>query len=190
MDYSNFFEFSTFYIESNILVETGQIDDEMHYVYGEAKVDEPIVFDYYMGKKIYDVIDTDWVSGYLISDRIKTALEENDITGWKTYPVDVRNNKGKPIAGYSLLAVTGRSGPIDDTMSEVILKDVPIPLGGRSNLKRGLYFDLATWDKSDIFIPEGSLSIIVTSRVKDILEDIEATNVRLRKVSEVETEVL
>ncbi len=190
MDYSNFFEFSTNYIDSNLLVETDQIDDEKPYVYGEAAVDKPIVFEYYMGKKIYDIIDTDWVSGYLISEKIKSALEENSITGWKTYPAEVRNKKGKHIEGYSLLAVTGRSGPIDDAKGEVFLKDPPIPLGGRYKMKRGLYFDLAAWDKSDIFIPEGSLSIIVTAKVKKLLEKIKASNVWLRHVSDVEIEVI
>ena len=65
------------------------------------------------GKKLRDVLDMRYVSAYLISDRMKNILEENKITGWKSYPVVIHHKKGSIIEGYNGFSIVGKSGPMD-----------------------------------------------------------------------------
>ena len=52
-------------------------------------IDFPVIFKQEMGKKWTDILDIDWSNLYLISSKIKAVLEENKLTGWKTFPVKV-----------------------------------------------------------------------------------------------------
>ena len=189
MDYSSFYDLRTDLKTNCLQVSAKIIKDELPYVYGEIEMSEPVVFKYYMGSKIFDLIETGWASLYLISDRIFDAFEENNITGWKKYCAEVYDKKGEPINGYSVLSVTGRCGPIDDDKSELIWKDPPVPEGSRYQVRMGMYFDISTWDNSDIFIPENSLAIVVTEKVKEVLDNLKVSNFNIQPVSMIESQV-
>jgi len=189
MNYSGFYELSTGFKRGCLQVSSEQIEDETPYVYGEAKVERPIVFKHYIGNKIYDLLETGWASLYLFSERIITAFEANNISGWKKYPAEVYDKKGLPIHGYSVFAVTGRAGPINDSLSEIIWKDPPVPEGNCYQVRKGMYFDLSSWDRSDIFILKKSLAIVVTQKVKSLLEEIKATNFNLKSVIDIESQI-
>ena len=45
----------------------------------------PIIFKQESGKKYADILHTGHANLYLISDRMKMALEVNHLTGWKSY---------------------------------------------------------------------------------------------------------
>ena len=55
---------------------------------------------------------------------------------------------------------------------------------------KGLYFEDGTWDGSDVFAPSGTARFIVTSKVKAVLERVQATNIKLEPLSEVVRPIL
>ncbi len=60
------------------------------------------------GSRLRDVLDTGYPPAYLISDRFRDLLTENNVTGWKTYPIRLYDKKGNLINGYNGLSFTGR----------------------------------------------------------------------------------
>ncbi len=189
MNYSNFFYLGSDYKKGCLQVTAKEIKDEIPYVYGEARINSPIIFEHYMGGKNYDLLETGWGSLYLLSEKVISAFEKSDINGWKKYPAKVYDKKMNIIKGYSILAITGRCGPIDDSLSKLTWKDPPVPEGSRYQVKKGLYFDLSSWDGNDIFIPKNSLYIIITKKVRDLLLQLEATNFNIKPISEIESDI-
>lgn len=136
------------------------------------------------GKKLRDVLDMRYVSAYLISDRMKNILKKNKITGWKSYPVIIYDKKGGIIEGYNGFSIVGRSGPLD-------LKNQPIePViddnGHVTEYKEyvGGWFNISTWDGSDIFILGESLWIIITERLYKILKKEKITAIEYERISD------
>lgn len=114
------------------------------------------------GKRMRDVLDTRYCSLYLISNRFKTILKESRITGWESYPILLFDKKGNQIEGYNGFSITGRAGKMQQF-------DQPPLEYGYSADSVGYYFDIETWDGSDLFITEGTLHIIATGRFIKIL---------------------
>lgn len=146
----------------------------------------PIIFKQEYGKKLLDVLGTGWANLYLISDRMKDVLEENKLTGWKTFPITVYDKKKNEILGYHGFSVTGRCGPIDDTKAKIIDKQL-IVNGPILKAYKGLYVGLDKWDSSDFFIPENSRSFIINKKTAEILRDKKMTNIQLTNLSEIES---
>lgn len=116
------------------------------------------------GKKMRDILDTRYPPLYLISDRFKNVLEECGITGWKSYPIALFDKKGNPVNGYNGFSITGRAGKMQ--------KYDQLPLEcGYSVDADGYYFDINTWDGSDLFNTEGSWHIIASERFIKVLVD-------------------
>lgn len=118
----------------------------------------PIVFQQIDGKRMRDVLDMRGIGAQiLISDRLKHLLEDYQITGWKTYPILLKDRKGEVIPGYSGFTVTGKGG-------ELFL---PGNKGWTSRYYEWYYWDSKTWDGSDFFCIGGW--VFVTNRVKTLL---------------------
>lgn len=117
-----------------------------------------------------DIITTGLAAIWLISDRIVTLLQREGITGWKPYPVEVTGKGSAPVTGYHGFFVTGRCGPIDPRRS--VVKTLPplYPGDEGEQVRLGLYFDLETWDGSDIFVAPNSNVVMVIQRVKELME--------------------
>ena len=116
------------------------------------------------GKRMRDVLDTRYCSLYLISDRFKVILEESGITGWKSYPIALFDKKGNPVNGYNGFSITGRAGKMQ--------KYDQLPLEcGYSVDADGYYFDVETWDGSDLFNTRGTKHIIASERFIKVLVD-------------------
>jgi len=126
---------------------------------------------------------------FLISDRMKDAFEENNLTGWKCFPIRLLNKKGEVIEGYRGLTITGRCGPIDNWKSEVVYKRL-IPNGPIGKYYLGLHVGLDEWDESDFFLPKGSYGTIVTSTAAEVIRSSKLTNIQLTNLAEIETPVL
>lgn len=149
----------------------------------------PLIFHQtHEGKRFRDVLDMRWPSAYLISDRMKNILEENKITGWKSYPVVIYDKKGGIIKGYNGFSIVGRSGPLD-------LKNQPIePViddnGHITEYKEyvGGWFDANTWDGCDVFIQDNSLRIIITDRLHKILKKEKITAIECERFSDLRWE--
>ena len=165
------------------------IFDQNNLIVGNYEnVDFPVIFRQSMGKKLCDLLDTEWVSFNLISDRFVKLLEENECTGWKTYPVRVFDKKGIEIFGYQGLSIIGRSGQIDYNKSTIIEKQ--LVLGGPLVKRyKGKYFDIDTWDKNDFFVPRGTKMVIITEKVAKLIKKNKLTNVYLKNLVDVETSI-
>ncbi len=149
-------------------------------------IDFPVVFRQEYGKKLTDMLDTGFVSLFLISDKMLRVLKENKITGWKTYPVKVYDKKGNEVEDYHGFSITGRSGPINYDKSEIIEKQLA-PEGPPSKYYKGRYFGYEKWDGSDFFIPEGTFYIIVTKKVVQAFKKAKLTNIRFECLTDIET---
>lgn len=154
---------------------------------GELEISSPIKFSYLMGKNLYDLVGMGYAIIHLLSNRVTNVLKEHQITGWKTYPIIMYDRKGGEIKDYSIFSITGRCGSIDFSRSEKFIKDPYVPGGGRAELLKGLYFDLNSWDGSDIFTAEGGTAFtFVTKKVRNLLVKYKATNILMTKLPEFE----
>jgi len=170
------------------------VDPDKSYLYDEyrliqsdyADISFPIIFKQEYGNKLRDILDTGWPSLFLISDKMKAVLENNDLTGWKTFPVIVLDKQGQEINGYYGFSITGRCGKINYSKSEIIEKRL-VSNGPFIKYYKGLHISLDKWDGTDFFIPEDTLHIIITDRVRQIIQKSKITNVTLQSLAEYET---
>ena len=193
MEIKDFFEFSNNYVMSTVMAcavglktdENGK-DDHWKLIRGDyEKIDFPVVFKQEHGKKLTDTLGTGWPSLYLISDRMKKILEENQLTGWKTFPVKVYDKKGNEIFGYHGFSILGSCGPIDYSKSEIIEKSVR-PNRPPSKYYKGLYVGLDQWDGTDFFMPPKTYEIIVTKKAADVLKKNKITKIQLENLADEE----
>lgn len=168
----------------------GDIPDPYALTRAEVQPSEPIRFHHDEGRRLYDYIGTTWAVLEVVSDRVTSLLDENRFTGWTTYPVEIYAENGETIAGYHGLSVTGRCGPIDETLSPVMTIPPPVPEGEAMPHRIGLRFRPDTWDGSDVFTPDGTAFVFVTERVRDALVTAKVTNISLTRLTEVEQLVL
>ena len=136
--------------------------------------------------KLFDLLDTGYQNLYLISEKLKDLLFNNNITGWKTYPIELYDKKGKIIEGYYGFSVIGVCGKIDYSKSSVIEKSI-FPGGPISKYYVGEYIGFDKWDGSDFFIPEEHHRIKCTKKVVSIISDEKITHIRFEQLSKIET---
>ena len=90
------------------------------------------------------MINPGFIHLLLISDRFKNLLEENGITGWQTYPIELYDRKGNLGEGYNGFTIIGRAG-------DMLTFDSPPEEFGYSPKSEGYYFNVDLWDGTDIF---------------------------------------
>lgn len=121
------------------------------------------------GKKFRDVMPmrfSPWM--FLISNKFKSVLEENNISGWKDYPVEVYDKKGNPILGYSGFSITGRGGEMEGASSPKWKEICDSRQRPRYHPKQ--------WDGSDIFRINPAY-LVISKKLKDILIENKITGV-------------
>ncbi len=151
---------------------------------GERRMDTPLRFRRAEGSKVRDVMATTWIIPFLISPKVVGALD--GFTGWEPHPARIELPDGKRVDDHVALTVSARSAPIDDSLSEEVILPRPVPEGNEVPGLRGLLFDPATWDGSDVFTPETTTFVIVTDAVREALEAASPTNLRLERITEIE----
>lgn len=162
--------------------------DEHKLILGEyAGISFPVVFRHEYGKNLQDMLDTGWASLFLISGKMKAVLEANRFSGWKTFDVKVIDKYEHEIPGYYGLSISGRSGKIDYSKSEIINKQL-VPNGSIVRYYKGMHLGMDKWDGSDFFLPENYFGIIVTQKVVQVFKEEQITNVRLRNIMEMEVD--
>lgn len=160
--------------------------DEHRLILGDyADISLPVIFKQEYGNKIQDFLDTGWPSLFLISDKLKVALEENSLTGWKTFDVKVLDKKGQEVLGYNGLSITGRCGKLDYNKSEIIEKQI-VPNGPFVKYYKGLHIGLDEWDRTDFFLPQKNFGIFITQRAAEVLRKKKFENISLQNISEIE----
>ena len=153
---------------------------------GEIELKELLNYDYNFGTKLYDLINSGFAGIYLLSNKVINLLKENQISGWMTYPCNLFDKQKNEVLGYSLFSVKGRCGPIDRLKSERHIKQYT-QTGKPVDILKGLYFEMDTWDGSDIFSPEGTLYTFVNEKVKEILIKNKVTNILFDRITDIET---
>lgn len=117
-----------------------------------------------MGRpKPSDFVFTTLGTLYLVSPRVLSLFAEIKASGWRQYPVSLRDKLDAVVAGYAGLAVTGRCGPALSSRSMRVEMTMP---GGVFPIWKGMYFDEASWDGSDVFTFPGTAMVVVVERVR------------------------
>ena len=196
MEMNDFFDFCSKLVLSKIMVcptglkkDKNGISGNRNLIKGNYEgIDFPVVFkqEKESGKRFSDLLDTGHSNLYLISDRMKTVLEENNLTGWQTYPIKLYDKKGNEIFGYHGFSVVGHCGPKRYEKSKIIEKQF-IPKGPVVKYYKGVFFD--DWDGSDFFTPEESFMIFITKKSADVLKKNKITNFWLENLADYETDV-
>lgn len=183
-----FFSFSSKFVGSTF--QASPIDPEIDHlklIKGDyIDIDFPIIFQQTEGHKLLDILDTGYVSLFLISDRLKLILEENRLTGWKTFPIILYDKKNNQILGYHGFSVIGRCGSTNFEKSKIVEKQL-VPSGPICKYYRGIFID--RWDGTDFFSPEKKYHTFVTQKVAGLLKKNKITNLRLENSDEYETAV-
>lgn len=166
------------------------VESELALAHGDLQPDKPIQFSYHMGKRLTDFLSCGFPVISLVSERFIDTLKAGGFSGWRTFPVTILGKDKQEISGYSGLAITGRCGPLDNSRSERRTLPAKWPAVRPVPAWYGLYFDLSTWDGSDLFMPEGTGFIFVTEPAKSALEKAKLTNLHFTRLTEVERLVL
>lgn len=148
----------------------------------------PVRFEYHMGKKLNDFLLSSSPVISIISDRFLEIIRP--FSGWKTYPVDIVGRDGKSIGGFHGLAITGRSGPIDNSRSTEELVPPQYPAVRPVRMRVGLFFDESTWDGSDIVVPHQSGHIFVTNKLRSALVAAGLKNVELTQAAQIKRHIV
>ena len=165
----------------------------------------PLIFTQKSGKNWKDILCPS-IGFYIISDRVKNALDENNITGYKTFPIIIYDKKGNEVPGYHGFSITGRSGEIDWTKSQIITKhkenkytkesadamkaiypnwEIPPPKDYK--YYKGLYPGLEQWDGSDIFKNKNTNYVFLSQKAYEVLKNEKIKIVRFTNLAEYET---
>lgn len=190
-----FFELSSKHASSTFKAHAIELDktpdpsgkllrDHDRLIYGDySGITFPVAFAHVQGIKMRDILDTGWVSLYLISERLKCLLEENNLTGWKTFQIKLFKKNGVEILGYYGFSIIGRAGFFNFNSSEIVHKSRTEHAPLRKYYK-GL--QITNWDHSDFFLCQGSKFIFVTSQVSDVLKKYKIDNVTLTNIFDIE----
>lgn len=165
------------------------ITDEYAYALfrGNKEPDKPIRLHGYMGGQATDFLFAGYVFITLFSNIVLEIFEQNGITGWKTYPVEVHDRKDIPLPGYHGFSVIGKECRRDRSRSQLQTKQV-VPQGEPFEVYKGLYFFEEDWDGSDIFLVQNNI-VVVTENVHTLFKKNKVTNVKLVPLAEVEMDV-
>jgi hypothetical protein len=144
----------------------------------------PVIFKHSMGKKkLTDLVDTGHPSFFLISDRFKKLLEDNQITGWKTYPIVLLEKNGQEISGYHGFSVIGSCFPEDYSQSKVIeyryVEKGPL-------VKHYKGYRVVPNGNFDFFIPPRTIGFYISEKAAVLLTKNKITNLELLDIKEEE----
>lgn len=186
MNFDKLFLFDETDEPATFRVELGRPFSAFDIVRGVEEPPRSLCFRRCVGRYVFDVIGTGSPELLLLSCRVLQVLRDSRVTGWKSFPVEIRGSKGEPIRGYEGLIVTGRCGAVDWSMGKYARMPPRIPSSNPYDAWIGMYFDPESWDGSDLFMPEGTAYIIAVERVKTAVEQAEITNVRFKPLTEFE----
>jgi hypothetical protein len=182
----NFFEFEDKYSRSTI--QAGPIDsledratNLLRGVYNE--INFPLIFQQEYGELLTDILGTGHCNLYLISDKFKKTLEENNLTGWKTYPIILFDKQGQKIPNYHGLSISGRCSKEDFSESKIIEKKF-VEKGPIVKFYKGLKVTPDT--EVDFFMPPVSLTIYLSKNAALILQKNKLKHLKLTPIDQIE----
>lgn len=137
-----------------------------------------------MKRSLGDIVGTGYAYPDLVSPKVVSVLAEGGFTGWSSFPVHVVGPMGDQFLGYRGLSITGRSGPIDRSLSERVILPPPVPEGTAMPHWKGFCPEAGSWDGTDLFIPEGTMFTCVTASVRYTLVTAGVVGFRFERMSE------
>lgn len=141
----------------------------------ELHPDHPIAVQWAMGSTHpVEVIWTTHAVPILVAESVVQLLRSHNFTGWSLYDVTVHGKQGELIPGYHGLAITGRCGEIQWDKGIPEPKVYPARV---STVWRGLFFDPASWDGSDLFVPTNGNYVCVVEAEKKAFKKAKVHNV-------------
>ena len=169
-------------------VSEGRFEDARAYWnnllnYGDlSQYELPIVFRQCtcFGSKIHEINPTNGVSYPIVSDRVISILENNGITGWKTYPIILYDKHGNRLDGYNGFYVDVMKGMGLDFEPPQDRCDKTTEDWKWIVTKRG-WLDITNWDGRDF--TRAGWGIIVTERVVKLFKKEKVTGIRFMKYS-------
>jgi hypothetical protein len=145
---------------------------------GKRFPDEPVCLIQSEGTKWTDFLRAS-LETKIVSRHFVQILENNQFNGWRAYETIIADKDGNHRSDYSGLSIIGKCGPPNDSLSTPFEK-VRVPGGKPTTYLKGLYVGLDSWDGSDLFIPETTIIIVVTSQVRAALEKAKLTNLEFK----------
>lgn len=152
----------------------------------EAPQSATIVFAQLEGGKARDVNRSGLhVGAPIVSPRFLKVLAAHSLSGWTSYPIQLSDKTGAALTGFAVLGVSGRCGPIDDELSELVIARPPVATGRASKMLKGLHFDPESWDGSDFSCStDGSLHTFLSPKAVDALTATKLTGFDLKPSAE------
>ena len=169
-------------------IREGRLEDARAYWnnllnYGDlSRYEFPIVFrqSKTFGSKIHEINPSDGVCYPIVSDRVISILENNGITGWKTYPIILYDKHGNRLDGYNGFYVDVMKGMGLDFEPPQDRCDKTTEDWKWIVTKRG-WLDITNWDGRDF--TRAGWGIIVTERVVKLFKKEKVTGIRFMKYS-------
>jgi len=152
---------------------------------GKLVLDKSLQLGTYQGGQATDFIWSGMPSIICISQRVVDLFRSNHVTGWTIYPVELHNRKGQLLTEYHGFSVIGKEYKRDLSRSALITKPPPTTKGKAYQVYKGLCFNENEWSGEDIFFIQYS-GIIITEKVKNIIQKYKITNTRIIALEEVE----
>lgn len=166
--------------------DNGEFLNDIAVTRAETMPGAAIKFKVSEGTKQFDLVGTTLAIPLIVSDHLIEVLRKNDFTGWSTYPIEIVCDDDIRIEGFCGLAISGRCGPIDDSLSQEVLIEPPVPEGNVCRGLRGICFEPNTWDGSDFFMAPNYHGKFVTHEVKNALTREAIQNALLEQASSIE----
>lgn len=173
MNYDNLFKVETKFIKGPIEIKNDELSfEELNKLSrGEFKgMQLPITFKVISGTKWTPVLKQPTVGLLVIRKDVINKLNINKITGFKSFNVLILEKDGKIIDDYFGFAITGKCGKIDFKKSKILERKTKV---GFIKYYIGLFPNMETWDRTDIFRPDSSLFVIMNKKTKEIFDDFE-----------------
>lgn len=176
----NFYYIKQEIIKGDILFRHTDFENSFEFIKG-SKPTEPVRFMHVKGSREKDVI----IGGgkvLLLSNELIKDLRKHCFTGWDTYKVSATGKDGVPLEGYEGLFIEGTAGSVDLAYTKETLR--PNPIGIMESVYVGPGFNPQTWDGSDIFSLENTITIIVSQQVKEVFEKFKTNNITFMRVTD------
>ena len=185
--YGRFFVLSEDFLRGAVRVRpVGKLRQARALARAERTARKPVRFAREEGQRALDIVGTTGPPPLtIVSRRVIDVLKRERFSGWARYPVELEGVEVDADA-YLGLAVHGRCGDIDNSLTPKQILPSPVPEGNAVPGRRGLLFEHGSWDGSDLFSPSEGWHIFVTHAVRDALIAAKVKNMHLQRLTEVE----
>lgn len=186
MDISRFYEMYSKIGKGPVFVEAeGLTLGQIHALHrGEREQDGPIKLRQTEGKAWTDLLRTT-IGSMVVSRHFINVLQANNFTGWKTHEVELKDNAGSIVEGYAWLSIIGKGSKPNYDLSIRFEKRI-VPEGPLRTYLKGWHVGTDYWDESNIFVPDGTVVVVVTQEVRDALVKAKLSNVSFQCLADME----